>query len=124
MLKTTLASLALCLSLAMAAAVSAHTAKPKHGGIVREAGDLSLELVVAGDSATLHVDDHGKPADTAGMSGKLTVLNGSETTEAALAPAGSNRLEAKGLKFGKGARVVAVMTTAQKKTVTARFVLK
>jgi hypothetical protein len=106
-----------------AGTAAAHGTPPQHGGVVREAGDLSFELVAKGDSATLYVLDHGKPLATAGMSGKLTVLNGKDKTEADLAPAGDNRLDAK-VRIDKGARAVAVLTTAQKKTLTLRFTVK
>ena len=82
-------------SLLAAPAVFAHgDGKPQHGGIVRTASDLSFELVAAADGATLYVIDHGKDYDTAGVSGKLTVLNGADKSEADLKPAGGNKLEA------------------------------
>ena len=112
-------------SLLAAPAVFAHgDGKPQHGGIVRTASDLSFELVAAADGATLYVIDHGKDYDTAGVSGKLTVLNGADKSEADLKPAGGNKLEAKGVKLGKGAKAVAALQTADKKTVTVRFTVK
>ncbi|CAN7766467.1 hypothetical protein LJR290_007317 [Variovorax sp. LjRoot290] len=99
-------------------------AKPQYGGIVQSASDLSFELVAAGDGATIYVLDHEDEFDTAGTSGKLTVLNGAEKSEAALKPAGGNKLEAKGVKLGKGSKVVAALKTADKKTITLRFTLK
>jgi hypothetical protein len=45
------------------------------------------------------------------MTAKLTVLNGSEKSEAALAVSG-NKLEAQGVKLAPGAKVVAALTTA------------
>lgn len=124
MLRNLAVALLTGLSLLMTSASFAHSGKPKHGGVVREAGDLSFELVPKGDVVVLHVEDHGKPLPTSGMTGKLTVLNGKDTSEAELAPAGENRLEAKGVKVEKGSRAVAVVTTAQKKTVTVRFSVK
>jgi hypothetical protein len=124
MLKKFFVSLVLGTTLAVTGAALAHTAKPKHGGVVREAGDLSFELVAKGDAVTLYVDDHGKPLATEGMSGRLTVLSGKEKSEAELKPAGENRLEAKGVTVEKGARAVAVLTTAQKKALTVRFLVK
>ena len=103
---------------------SAHTDKPKHGGVVQAASDLSFELVAKGDVATIYVEDHGKPFATAGMSGKLTVLNGTEKSEAELKPAGDNRLEAQGVKLVKGSKAVASLSTPKKKTVNVRFALK
>lgn len=102
----------------------AHTDKPKHGGIVQAASDLSFELVTKGDVATIYVEDHGKPYATAGMSGKLTVLNGTEKSEAELKPVGDNRLEAQGVKLVKGFKAVASLTTPKKKTVSVRFAVK
>lgn len=99
-------------------------AKPQHGGIVQSASDLSFELVAAGDGATIYVLDHEDEFDTANTSGKLTVLNGAEKSEADLRPAGGNKLEAKGVKLGKGSRVVAALRTADKKSITLRFTLK
>lgn len=98
--------------------------QPKHGGVVQSASDLSFELVGGADSATLYVEDHGKPFATAGMSGRLTVLQGAEKSEADLQPAGDNKLEAKGVKLAKGTKAVAALTTASKKTITVRFTVK
>ena len=121
-----LSASALCAaSLLAAPTVFAHgDAKPQHGGIVRTASDLSFELVAAADGAALYILDHGKDYDTAGASGKLTVLNGADKSEADLQPAGGNKLEAKGVKLVKGTKVVALITTNSKKTVTVRFTVK
>ena len=124
MLKKLVVSLVLGAAFAVSGTAGAHTAKPKHGGVVREAGDISFELVAKGDAAIIYVEDHGKPLATTGMAGRLMVLNGKETSEAELAPAGENRLEAKGVKVAKGARAVAVLTTPQKRTLTVRFTVK
>ena len=102
----------------------AHGEKPKHGGVVQVASDMSFELVSKGDVATIYVEDHGKPVSTAGMNGKLTVLNGTEKSEAELKPAGDNKLEAQGVKLAKGAKAVASVTTARKKTINVRFAVK
>ena len=101
----------------------AHTDKPRHGGVVQSASDLSFELVTKGDVATIYVEDHGKPVATSGMSGKLTVLNGTEKSEKELKPAGDNRLEAQGVKLVKGSKAVASLTNA-KKTMSVRFAVK
>lgn len=98
-------------------------AKPKHGGVVATASDLSFELVGTPTGAVIYIEDHGKPMAPAGMSGKLTVLNGAEKSEADLAVAG-NKLEAKGVKLAPGAKVVAALTTATKQAITVRFTVK
>jgi len=99
-------------------------AKPQHGGIVQASNDLSFELVPGPSGATIYVIDHDDAFDTAGTSGKLTALNGAEKTEADLKPAGGNKLEAKGINLAKGAKVVAALTTANKKTITLRFTVR
>lgn len=95
----------------------------KHGGVVAVASDLGFELVATPAGAAIYIDDHGKPLAPAGMSGKLTVLNGSEKSEADLAVAG-DRLEAKGVRLGKGAKAVAAITTPEKKAITVRFTIR
>jgi hypothetical protein len=94
---------------------------PKHGGAVATASDLAFELAASGGNAVLYVEDHGKPLATAGMSGKLSVLNGADRAEAELKPAGDNKLEAKGVKVAKGTKSVATLTLPDKKEVTVRF---
>ncbi len=123
-MKNQLAAALAALSIIACPAALAHgEAKARHGGVVQLAHDLGFELVVRGDVAAIYVDDHGKPVDPAGMSGRLTILNGTRKSEAALAPAG-DRLEAKGVQVAKGARVVAALTTADKKAMTVRFTVR
>ncbi len=97
--------------------------KPRHGGIVATAGDLHFELVGTPTGALIYIDDHGKPMAPTGISGKLTVLNGAEKSEAALVVSG-DRLEAQGLKLARGAKAVAALTTPAKKAITVRFTVK
>ena len=101
-----------------------HGAKPQHGGVVASANDLSYELVADGTGATIYVIDHDKPADTSGMGGKLTVLNGPDKSEVDLKPAGGNKLEAKSVRLDKGAKAVASLKGANGKVTTVRFSLK
>ena len=58
-----------------------------------KAGDL--ELVAKPELIVIHVSDHGKPMKLTSATGKVTVFNGSEKTEAPLALVG-DKLEAKG----------------------------
>jgi hypothetical protein len=96
---------------------------PKHGGVVQTSNDLSFELVGTPAGALIYVEDHGKPMAPAGLTGKLTVLNGAEKTEAELVPAG-DKLEAKGVKLVSGSKAVATMTTPAAKAITVRFTVK
>jgi hypothetical protein len=99
-------------------------AKAMHGGIVQVANDLSFELVVDADGATIYLMDHGKPLASKGISGKLTVLQGAQRAEAEIKEAGGNKLRATGVKLGKGDKLVAVINMAAGKSTTVRFTLK
>jgi hypothetical protein len=123
-LKTALgAALLACASLTATPVLAHSGGAPKHGGVVQTASDLSFELVAGADAATIFIEDHGKPLAPTGMSGKLAVLDGANRSEAALAVAG-DKLEAKGLKLAKGAKVVATITTASRKAITVRFTVR
>lgn len=99
--------------------------KPKYGGIVQEVKEVQYELVAKSDSIAIFVEDHGKKVDTKGGAAKVTLLNGAEKSEAALVPAGDNKLEAKGtFKVMPGTKVVAVVTLAGKPGQSMRFTLK
>ena len=87
------------------------------------AGELGFELAPHGDAVMLYVEDHGKPMATAGMKGKLTVLNGADKSEADLTAVGANKLEAKGVKLGTRRQGRAAVTS-EAKVVTVRFTVK
>ena len=95
----------------------------KHGGVVATASDLGFELVSTPDGAAIYVEDHGKPMAPTSLKGKLTVLNGADKSEADLVVAG-DKLEAKGVKLAKGAKVVAALVTPAAKAITVRFTVK
>lgn len=99
-------------------------ASPQYGGIVQMVDDMSFELVARADSAELYLGDHGEKVPTANMTGKLTVLSGTNKSEAKFEPAGGHKLEAKGVKIAKGDKVIALVTSADKKTTSVRFVIK
>lgn len=110
-------------ALSLTAAHADSAAKPKRGGVVQSANHMDFELVAQADGASIYIDDHGKPVSVAGASGKLTVLNGTEKSEAELKPAG-DKLEAKGIKVASGSKVVVSVTTAEKKTMSLRFTVR
>jgi hypothetical protein len=119
----------LCCAAALASpfalAGSGHDHGPRHGGIVRDAGKLTLELVAKADSLTLHVTDHDKPVATAGAKAQVTLYGGSEKTVVPLEPAGDNRMAAKGsFKVGVGVRAALVFELPGKPAVKANFNLK
>jgi hypothetical protein len=110
---------ALCSNVALAHGGAA----VKRGGVVATASDLSFELVGTPDGAVIYIEDHGQPMAPTGLKGKLTVLNGAEKSEADLVVAG-DKLEARGVKLAKGAKVVAALVTPAAKAITVRFTIK
>jgi hypothetical protein len=97
---------------------------PKFGGVVVETKAGDLELVAKADLIQIYVGDHGKPLKLTSGTGKVTVFNGKDQTEAPLTLAG-DRLEAKGsFKIAAGAKVLAEVALNGKPTVSARFTLK
>ena len=99
-------------------------AKPMHAGIVQMVNDLSFELVAQADGATIYLMDHGKPMASKGITGKLTVLQGSNKTEADIKEAGDNTLRVLGVKLGKGDKLVASLSNVGGKSMTVRFTIK
>jgi len=124
-MKKCFAVAALAASVALSGHVLAHGAKPKHGGVVQSAGDLAFELVSKDGGATIYVDDHGKDLPTAGATGTLTVLKGTEKTELPLEAGANNTLVVKGnANLAAGSKAVAAITFADKKSVSVRFSIK
>jgi hypothetical protein len=124
-MKKMFALAAAVISLALSGNVMGHGSKAKHGGIVQSAGDLSFELASKDGKTTIYVDDHGKDLATAGVTGTLTVLKGTQKTEVPLEAAGGNMLVAMGDPvLAKGSKAVAAVTFANKKVVSVRFSVK
>ena len=97
---------------------------PKHGGVVVETKAGDLELVAKPEMIVIHISDHGKPMKLTSGSGKVTVFNGNDKTEAPLALVG-DKLEAKGsFKVGSGTKVLAEVSLNGKPAASARFTLK
>lgn len=95
--------------------------KTKYGGVVQEVSEIQYEVVAKPDGIAIYVEDHGKKIDTKGASAKVSLLTGTDKSEAVLAPAGANKLEAKGpFNVKSGTRVVAVVTLAGKGAKTVR----
>ena len=65
----------------------------------------------------------GKAASK-GITGKLTVLQGSNKIEADIKEAGDNTLRVLGVKLGKGDKLVAALSNVGGKSMTVRFTLK
>ena len=117
------ASLVIC-CLSVNSALAHGDAKPQHGGILQVANDLSFELVAQADGATIYLMDHGKPMASKGITGKLTVLQGSNKIEVDIKEAGDNTLRVLGVKLGKGDKLVAALSNIGGKSMTVRFAIK
>jgi len=123
-MKRTLAAALLIASATALPAFAADDHVPKHGGVVVETKAGDLELVAKPESIVIHVSDHGKPMKLTSGSGKVTVFNGNDKTEAPLALAG-DKLEAKGsFKLGAGTKVLVEVSLNGKPPASARFTLK
>jgi hypothetical protein len=119
------AALAVMPAIALAQGGHSHTkAKPKYGGVVTEVNEIDYELVAKADSIRLYLSDHDKPVNVANASAKVTLLTGSEKSEATLKPAG-DKLEASGtFKVGPGTKAVAIVTLPGKPAQSVRFDIK
>lgn len=104
---------------------SAHGALPQHNGVVSTASDLHFELVNRSGTPVIYVEDHGRKLPTAGATGKLTLLNGTEKSDVALQSAGDNILQAREkVPLKTGTKVIASITFPDKKAVNVRFAAK
>ena len=117
-----LASLVAVASMSATAGKDDHT--PKFGGVVVETKVGDLEIVAKPESIRIYISDHGKAVKLDGAKAKVTLLNGTEKSEADLVLSG-DKLEAKGaFKVAKGTKGIAVVTLVGKTPVTARFEIK
>ncbi len=123
-LRTVLAASLIAFSAASAMAGGADDHKPKFGGVVVETKAGDMEIVAKPDSIQIYITDHGKAMKLDGAKAKVTLLNGTEKSEADLVLVG-DKLEAKGaFKVAKGTKGIAVVTLAGKPPATARFDIK
>ena len=107
-----------------AIAVGSHSHTPKFGGVVVETKVGDVEVVAKPDTIHIYITDHGKAMKLDGAKAKVTLLNGTEKSEADLVLAG-DKLEAKGaFKVAKGTKGIAVVALTGKAPVTARFEIK
>lgn len=109
----------------IASPVYADPDKPRHGGVVAEVRHVSYELVAKPGEMAVHITDHGKPVPTAGVKASATLLAGGEKSTIEFAPAGDNRLAAKGaFKAAPGTQVLLSVTYPGKTALAVRFVIK
>jgi hypothetical protein len=117
--------LAALLSDPLLGAEHGHAHGPRHGGVAREVGDFTYELVAKPDVMTLYVSDHGKPIPMRDATAEATIYAGNERATVKLAPAGENTLAAKGnFKTGVGVRVALTVIRPGQKDLRLTFNLK
>lgn len=106
-------------------AAHAHDAKPLYGGIVTVVKDIHYELVAKPDSIALYIADHGKPVEVKGVDASVMLLSATDKKEVKLAPAGENKLEAKGnFNVAAGTKALASVVMPGKPGTNVRFTLK
>ena len=107
------------------AAEHGHSHGPRYGGVAREVGEVTYELVVKPDTMTLYISDHGKPVSVRGAKTEATTYAGNERTITTLVPLGENTLAASGsFKTGVGVCVAVTVVRAQQKERRLTFNLK
>ncbi|WP_157039711.1 hypothetical protein [Aquincola tertiaricarbonis] len=95
---------------------------PKHGGLMSEGGEISMELVTQAARTVLYVEDHGTPVPTAGATGAVALGTiGSTQQVLALVGDGDNRLVGPPLRLSAGDRVVARAELPDGNVVFVRF---
>jgi creatinine amidohydrolase/Fe(II)-dependent formamide hydrolase-like protein len=83
--------------------------KPQHGGMVQMTGETMVELVAGPKGVDVYLSEEDEPIAAAGFTAKLTQTAAGAKTEAALKPAGANKLTAAGFKAAKGAKLVVAL---------------
>ena len=98
--------------------------KPDHGGVMKEAASgHRVELVSRADQLSVYLTDHdGKPVDSKGVTGEITLLSGTEKIRATLTPAGANQLLGKA-SAAAGAKAIVKFTLPGKPTEQVRLSL-
>ena len=99
--------------------------KPHHGGAMAEAASGNrIELVARTDQLTVYLINHdGKPVDSKGASGEITLLSGTEKTKALLTPTSDNQMIA-ATKAAADAKAIVKFTLPGKHAEQMRLTLK
>ena len=119
----------LALGIALGAGAGAHsdehlaTVSAPHGGQLRMAGALHLELVLEPGLVKVYLSDHAfQPVSADRATGSATVLRGGKRVLVPLRPAGANLLTGKGkLDVARDARIAVKVTRPGEMQETAEF---
>ena len=93
---------------------------PQHGGVVKVEHEMIFELVRGDSGATLYLRDHGTPYPTEKLTGNVTVLATGKKSDAALIPAGENKMTAD-VVIPVGAKVLVKVKEDGHHSVTVRY---
>ena len=116
-----LVSIALITSAVLVSNALAHgSLEPKHGGVVKEAHDMTFELVREEKSVSLYVRDHGEAYPTTELVANVVVLASKEKSEASFIPSGGNRMVAD-ITISDGAKVLVRISEGDHHPVTIRY---
>lgn len=117
---------AAALGLAVPALSDALPDKGPNGGMLGEAGEHHIELIVSGQALTVHLLDHkNKPVAEAGLTGTAVVTVGGATETVKLTDQGGGKLGGTGKFPATGALQVVVNVNAPNEpTLTVRFDVK
>jgi hypothetical protein len=75
----------------------AHDHKPKHGGVIREAGGFVYELVAKPTEIVVHVTDEAdRPVPVRGSTANVTLIDSGTRVQVPLSPGADNRHAATG----------------------------
>jgi hypothetical protein len=123
----------LALSFLLAATVAApalaqhkHDHKPKHGGVIREAGGFVYELVAKPTEIVVHVTDEAdRPVPVRGSTAKVTLIDSGTRLEVPLAPGADNRHAATGtFPVKPGMSALLDVAVGGKPVAKLRYILK
>lgn len=117
--------IAVSIALATSLAFADGDLKPHHGGAMAEAASGNrIELVAGTEQLTVYLTNHdGKPVDSKGVSGEITLLSGTEKTKASLTSTSDNQMTAKASATA-GAKAIVKFTLPGKPAEQVRLTLK
>jgi hypothetical protein len=124
--KLTILALAAVMGLAVPAFAGPLPEKGPNGGIVGEAGEHHIELVVSGQALTVHLlDQKNKPVAETGLTGTAVVTAGGMSETVNLTDQGGGKLGGTG-KFSATAALQMVVTinAPAEPTMTVKFDVK
>ncbi len=109
----------------VAPSASAHgEAKPRFGGVVKAAQEISFELVYAAPGgAQVYMDDHGNLMSTQGITGKLTVIGKDGGKKEAALTTDGKKLTAPGANPVSGDRAILVVVLPSAQTISVRYLI-